>query len=123
MSFFNIKSGLVDFFRPYSAVILPTTSTLVRLSINKDAGLWHVWADYEIYISAKRLERDNISLQLGNVEREIMRLICQYRPGDIEDIDEMQYGGYERIYDSSNWAKSNWASKTFLRVRYYHSSS
>jgi hypothetical protein len=113
---FNIKSGLQDFFRPYQATILPTTQTIIRLTLYK--GSWLVWADYEIMVSAKNLSRDNVDLQLGNVEREIMKEICQYRPEQIDGILEMQYGGYERIYDSTNWAKSNWASKTFLRVRY-----
>ena len=119
-SVFDIKSGLADFFRPYSAVILPTNSTITRLSTYK--GMWNVWAEYEIFISAKRLERDNVDLQLGNVEREVMKEICQYKPNNIDGILEMQYIGMERIYDSSNWAKANWSSRTFLRVRYIHNS-
>ena len=115
---FNIKSGLYDFFRPYSAVILPTNSTIKRYTTYK--GMWEVWAEYEIYISAKRLERDNVDLQLGNVEREIMKEVCQYKPNDIDGILEMHYLGMERIYDSTNWAKANWASRTFIRVRYFH---
>lgn len=118
MSFFSIKAGLTDFFRPYSAVILPTRSTLTRLTNYK--GMWNDWQEYEIIISARRLERDNVDLQLGNVEREIMRQMCQYKPDEIEGVKEIQYGGYERIYDSANWAKSNWASKTFIRCRSYH---
>ena len=118
MSFMSIRSGLRDFFRPYSAVILPTRTTVTRLTHYK--GLWNVWTEYEIYISSRRLERDNVDLQLGNIEREIMKEMCQYKPGEIEGIDEIQYGGYERIYDSKNWAKSNWMSKTFIRCRFYH---
>ena len=121
MSFFNIKSGLRDFFRPYSAVILPTRTTMTRLTNYK--GMWNVWIEYEIYISSRRLERDNVDLQLGNVEREIMKEMCQYKPGEIEGIEEIQYGGYQRIYDSKNWAKSNWSSKTFIRCRFYHNNS
>jgi hypothetical protein len=117
---FTIKSGLQDFFRPYQATILPTTSTITRLTLYK--GSWVVWADYEITISAKNLSRDNVDLQLGNAEREIMKEICQYRPGDIDGILEMQYMGMERIYDSSNWSRSTWSSKTFIRIRYHRSS-
>lgn len=120
MSVFDIRSGLADFFRPYSAVILPTVSTITRLSNWK--GSWQIWAEYEIFISAKRLERDNVDLQLGNVEREVMKQICQYKPEDIEGILEMQYIGMERIYDNQNWAKANWSSRTFLRVRYHRTS-
>ena len=123
MSFFSIKTGLRDYFRPYSAVILPTKTTLTRLTNYK--GMWNVWAEYEIIISARRLERDNISLQLGNVEREIMKEMCQYRPGQITNIEEIQYGGYQRVYSSrpSEWARSNWMSKSFIRCRFYHTAS
>ena len=121
MSFFSIKSGLQDFFRPYSAVILPTRTSITRLTPYK--GTWQVWAEYDIIISAKRLERDNVDLQLGNVEREVMKEMCQYKPDDIEGIAEIQYGGYERIYDSQNWSKSNWASRTSIRCKFYHNDS
>jgi len=118
MSFMSIKAGIRDFFKPYSAVILPTRSTVTRLTNYK--GLWNVWVEYEIYISSKRLARDNVDLQLGNVEREIMKEMCQYKPGDIEHVAEIQYGGYERIYDNKDWSKSNWMSKTFIRCRFYN---
>jgi len=119
-NYINIKAGIQNFFRPYDATVLPTKTHLTRLTAYK--GMWNVWADLEIIISARRLERDNISLELGNVEREVMKLVCQYKPEDIVGILEMQYGGYQRIYDRKNWAKSNWASKTFIRIRFYHNS-
>ena len=119
-NYINIKAGIQNFFRPYDATILPTKTTLTRLTAYK--GMWNVWADLEIIISARRLERDNVDTELGNVEREVMKLVCQYKPDDITGILEMQYGGYQRIYSSrqSQWAKSNWASKTFIRIRFYH---
>jgi len=83
--------------------------------------MWIVWANLEIIASAQKLERDNIGAELGNVEREIMRMVCTFKPDDIIGIDEMQYGGYERIYDSADWSKTNWASKHFIRIRFYHS--
>jgi hypothetical protein len=117
-NYINIKAGLMDYFRPYDATILPTKTTITRLTNYK--GMWNVFADLEIMISARRLERDNVGLELGNVEREVMKLVCQYKPEDIVGIKEMQYGGYERIYTPGNWAKSNWLSKTFIRIRFYH---
>jgi len=122
MSFMNIKSGLRDFFRPYSAVILPTRTTITRMTNYK--GMWNVWAEYEIIISSRRLERDNIELELGNIEREIMKEMCQYKPEQIPGILEIQYGGYQRIYGmGNNWSKSNWVSKTFIRCRFYHNAN
>ena len=122
-NYINIKAGLQDYFRPYDATILPTQTSIITKTMYK--GMWEVWAQLEIIISARRLERDNIDTELGNMEREVQKLVCQYKPNDITGILEMQYGGYERIYGSrpSEWAKSNWASKTFIRIRFYHNSS
>jgi len=117
--YLNIKAGLQNFFVPYGSTILPTNTSIQKKSMGKfGGGLWIVYADYEIIVSAKRLERDNIDLELGNVEREIQRIICQYKPGDIAGIDEMIYGGQERIYGiNDNWAKANWATRIFLTIR------
>jgi len=122
-NYINIKAGIQNFFRPYDATILPTKTHITQITNYK--GMWNVWADLEIIISARRLERDNIDAELGNMEREVQKLVCQYKPEDIAGILEMQYGGYQRIYGSrpSEWAKSNWMSKTFIRIRFYHNSS
>jgi len=120
-NYINIKAGLMDYFRPYDATILPTQTSITVKTMYK--GMWEVWANLEIMISARRLERDNIDAELGNMEREVMKLVCQYKPNDIVGILEMQYGGYQRIYTPGNWAKSNWSSKTFIRIRFYHNSS
>ena len=121
-NYINIKSGLQDFFRPYSSTILPTQTSIEKITVTKfGGGMWIVWANLEIIASAQKLERDNVSVELGNIEREIMRMACTFKPGDIQDVDEMQYGGYERIYDNRDWSRTNWASKHFIRIRFYHS--
>jgi len=117
-NYLDIKAGLADFFRPYSSTILPTTTSIDKMTFYK--GMWNIQATLEILASAKRLDRDNVDVELGGIEREIMRVVCQYKPGDIAGIDEMQYGGYERIYDRGNWAKSNWSSKHSIRIRFIH---
>lgn len=111
----DIRGGIEDFFRPYSATILPTTTQIERM----EQGYYNIRADYEIIVSAARLARDNVDAQLGNTEREIMRIICQYEKDDIDTIHEMYYRGQERIYGiDSNYAKSNWATRIFLTMRY-----
>ena len=114
----QIKTGLQDFFRTYSAVIIPTTKSIERVSYPKLH--WKYQADFDIIISAKRLVRDNIDAQLGNVEREIMRICCQYHNGDIEGIEDLIYGGHQRIYGiDSNWSKANWATRISIRVKFH----
>jgi hypothetical protein len=90
-----------------------------RLTTNKGGAYYQVQGDFEVIISAKVLARDNPELQLGNVEREIQRMVHQYRENDIPLIESMFYGGQERMYDSANWAKSNWMTKISIRVTYH----
>ena len=122
MSFANlqIRTGFADFFQPYSATILPTRTSIEQKSIQKFAGgYWILHTEYEIIISAKRLARDNIDIQLGNAEREIMKNICLYIPDQIIGIDDMKYIGQERIYGSNNdYAKSNWQTRIIISVMY-----
>lgn len=117
----QIRIGLQNFFQPYSATILPTRTSIEKQSLQKHAGgYWLYEAQYEIIVSAKRLARDNVDAQLGNVEREIQRVICLYNPGDINGIDDMFYRGQERVYGiGQNWASSNWASRIIIAVRYH----
>lgn len=119
-SILQIRAGLANFFQPYSATILSTTKSIIRNSMTKHAGgYWRYEANFEVVVSAKRLARDNVDLQLGNVEREIQRIICQYHNGDIEGIEDMTYLGHERIYGvDSNFAKSNWATRILIKVRF-----
>jgi len=119
ITYIKIKTGLQDYFSAFSATVLPMRSSITRLTTNKGGAYYHIQEDFEIVISAKRLARDNPDLQLGNAEREIQRLIHQYRPQDITLIESMSYGGQERMYDSENWARSNWMTKIFLRITYH----
>ncbi len=97
------ESGFTNFFQAYSPTILPT-----KISNN-----------YEIIISAKRLAKNNIDVQLGNIEREIQRMVCLYTSNQILGIDEMKYIGHERIYGvSDNYVKSNWATRIVISVTY-----
>ena len=116
-----IRAGFANFFQPYSATILPTTSTIEQKSLTKFAGgYWILQTNYEIIISAKRLARDNVDVQLGNIEREIQRIVCLYVPDQIIGIEDMTYLGQERIYGlESDWAKSNWATRIIITVKYH----
>ena len=117
--FLQIKEGLANYFRPYQAVIMPTNTNIEKLSWQKfGGGAWQFQEDYDVIVMAKRLKRDNVDAELGNVEREIQRIICSYHPNDIPGVDNMLYGGQERLYDIENYAKSNWATRIPIRITY-----
>lgn len=116
-NFIDIKAGLQDFFRSYQATILPVDASIEQNNMGK---IWQYLANYEIIIYTKRLARDNVDAQLGNVEREIMRIICMYHPQDIPGVEDMFYRGHERIYGiGDNYAKSNWATRVVITIRYH----
>jgi len=117
----QIRVGLQNFFQPYSATILPTRTSIEKQSLQKHAGgYWLYEAQFEIIISAKRLARDNVDAQLGNVEREIQRIVCLYTPNDIDGVDDIFYRGQERVYGiGESWATSNWATRIIIAVRYH----
>jgi len=117
----QIRVGLQNFFQPYGATILPTRTSIEKQSLQKHAGgYWLYEAQFEIIVSAKRLARDNVDAQLGNVEREIQRLVCQYNPNDIDGIEDMLYRGQERIYGfAGSWVASEWMTRILIAVRYH----
>ena len=122
MSFGNleIRSGFNDFFQPFSATVLPTRTSIEQKSNHKfGGGYWVVKTDYEIHIYTKRLQRDNVDVQLGNVEREIQKMCCLYTPQQIVGIEDMTYFGQERIYGASDdYAKSNWETRILISIQY-----
>jgi len=122
MSFANlqIREGFANFFQPYSATILPMSTSIEKKGDALTKAYWICNTDYEIKLSAQRLARDNADVQLGNTEREIMRIVCCYTPNQIIGIEDMFYRGEERIYGvGDNYAKSNWESRIIITVKYH----
>jgi hypothetical protein len=73
----------------------------------------------EINIFVKRLTPDNVDPQLGNMEREIMRLICGFNKGDIPGISDLVLERMERLYNANDtYAKTEW--RTLVTVRVIH---
>jgi len=121
LSTLQIRVGLQNYFQAYSTTILPTRTAIQKQSLTKHAGgYWQYETQFEIIISAKRLARDNVDAQLGNVEREIQRLVCQYNPNDIDGIEDMLYMGQDRIYGfAGSWVASEWMTRILIAVRYH----
>jgi hypothetical protein len=69
----------------------------------------------------KRLPRSEteISPQLGYMEREIQRILMQYRTGDIPGIKDLYWYGGARVYDAGDsFAQSDWRSMVRSRIIY-----
>jgi hypothetical protein len=116
----GIRAGFNNFFQAYSATVLPIRTSIEQISTFKfGGGYWILNTEYEIHIYTKRLARDNVDVQLGNVEREIQRMVCLYIPNQIVGIDDMKYLGQERVYGANDdYAKSNWETRIIISVQY-----
>lgn len=84
---------------------------------------------------------DNVKPQLGYMEREVQRILNQYRYGDITSVDRLRFTGQARIYDdlisggtgnnqirgsrgstrstSADWATSRWKTRIFAECEYW----
>src|SRR4029434_113074 len=116
----GIRAGFNDFFQAYSATVLPIRTSIEQISTFKfGGGYWILNTEYEIHIYTQRLQRDNVDVQLGNIEREIQRIVCLYTPNQIVGIDDMRYLGQERVYGiDESYAKSKWESRIMISVQY-----
>lgn len=135
----EFRSGF-DRGRPAFQVLCIQTDTEV-MAADVSMRSWNFKTRLEITVISNIMEDiDNVRPELGQMEREVQRILNQYRQGDIEGIDTMQFTGQSRIYDdiivgtgaqqvrgsrgsrtstASNWAQSRWKSKLYAEVTYW----
>ena len=126
----RFKPGFPDNFKPYEINAL-TIST--RIATRNDPYSWHFFTLMEVRTTATRLSKDNVDPQLGNMERELERIINTYPQNDIPGIQDMIYIGFSRDYAGasfaqtravtgssiSSWSSSRWSSVTSFELSYY----
>ena len=114
---FEIHVGFYDYFRPYEITALSTDTRVENWS--NSGRRFYASTGVTISIRMKRLSRDKVDPQLGNMEREIIRIATQYRPNDITGIKTMMYDGGGRIYNATDdHAKSDWRAEVRVRLFY-----
>jgi len=119
----QIRVGLQNFFQSYGATILPTRTAIEKQSLQKHAGgYWLYETEFEIRVAVKRLNKDNTDPQLGNIEREIQRVVCLHTPNDIDGVDDIFYRGQRRIYETGESSPfSSWSRTSIIIAVRYHS--
>ena len=106
---------------------------------------WHFVTRLEVTVITNIMDDiDNVKAELGQMEREVQRILNQYKLGDISGIPitEMMFSGQARIYDdiisgaNSNpqvrgnsggrgssggvsWATSRWKTRLYAECHYY----
>lgn len=112
----EFRSGLPSEFKPYAVLFLTRETRLIDAP---GPRTMHYQTIVDVTTIAKRLSRDNVDAQLGNMEREIQRICMQYSSFQIAGIMNLQYLGFQRIYDNTDtWAKSRWVSVHQVAMSY-----
>lgn len=134
----QFRPGFSDYAHPFQVLCLQTTTRVANMN---DPYSWHMFTGVEIrIIRAYEPTRDNIAVELGNMEREVERIINEYTMNDINGIQDFifisrsrDYGNLSRttatakrnvlgtggIVGGASWANSTWESVTMAEVSYY----
>lgn len=114
---FSFNVGFFPFFKPYEICCISTDTVPPRFTNGgRDC---YTSTGIEVGIRMERLDRNKTDPQLGNMEREIIRIAGQYRPDNIPGIKMMLWDGGNRIYGGKDqWAESDWRSLVKYRIYY-----
>ena len=122
----RFKAGMPDGLKPYEINALQTET---RVSDKNDPQSWHFFTTVEIRITAERIARDNIDPELGNMEREVQRIVNQYPANDIPGIADLIFSQMSRDYTGfatggarralTTALSSRWSSVTLVSLSYY----
>jgi hypothetical protein len=106
--------------KPFQIGFIEGRSYTKRITPNKfGGGTWVFSTIIEITVVARSDKENVIPPQLGAMEREIMKNVCQYKPDDIPGIDRLIYLYQDRIYDpNKGYATVMWITKVYLEAQY-----
>ena len=126
----RFRAGFPDGFKPYEVNTLATSTTI---SQRTDPQSWNFLTTVEVRLTVKRIARDNIDPQLGNMEREVQRIINQYHSNEITGIQDLIYVSSNRDYrgiqttaattTAGTWSLSKWSSVTNVNLSYHKTST
>ncbi len=135
----NFRPGFPNYSVTYEILCVQTNTRVADLN---DPHSWHFFTQLEIRIVAREITRDQIAVQLGNMERELERIINQYGHNDIPGIQDIIFQGRQRDYgnlsrntatargakqgsravasaSAASWTTSTWESVTVIECSYY----
>jgi len=128
---------------PYQVLCIQTNTDVLETS-NAEKS-WHMVTHLEITVITNIMEDiDNVKPQLGYMEREVQRILNQFRYMDIEGIERMMFTGQARVYDDiisgansnpqvrgsqggrgsssgggTSWATSRWKTRLYADCYYW----
>lgn len=115
---FRFAAGFYDYNQPYE-ITAQETDTRRELELGPRSN--NMSTLIEINIRMERLNPNGVDPQLGYMEREVQRIIGQYRPHDIDGIRNMTWEGGGRVYSHmirDEYAEQDWRTLVYCRVFY-----
>ena len=120
----SFNAGFPDYHRTYNVSCLQTITVPTEVFSGKSRYQFNTTV--LVQLRMKRIERDAIAVdpQLGNMEREVERLVVQYKtdPQDIPGVKDLLFDNpitIQRIYDArDNFAKADWRSVVAIKMYY-----
>ena len=112
----RFAAGFFDFNQPYE-ICVTEQDTVPEPIINPRSNYMSTRLD--INIRAERLTPNAVDPQLGAIEREIIRILGQYRHHNITGISDMRWQGGQRIYSHmvrDEYAEQDWRSTITCRI-------
>lgn len=113
----HFRPGFPSWRKPFEVLALQTTTEVME--VLEHQRMWLQKTTVEVTLTAMRIQKDNIDSDpdtvgnLGNMERELQRIVRQYitDTGKITGIMQLTFDGGSRVYEpGDNFAKSNWKS-------------
>lgn len=112
----QFRPGFPAYNTPYEVLCLQHETTLID---KVSAQQYHYQTVCEIRLVENHIKRDQVDPQLGNMEREIQRIVNQHKYNEIPGIHRILYLSSRRLYDPRDtYAKSRWESVIRVGMNY-----
>lgn len=116
--YFRFATGFYDYNQPYEITAIEQDT---RPEIPLDTRGFYMSTAVDINIRMQRLTPNGADPQLGYMEREVIRIIGQYRPHNIVGISDIKWDGGNRVYGhivGDDYAETDW--RTLVRCRLFY---
>jgi len=119
-NFVRFHTGHLDYRNAYELSILSGRTTY---DYSKEIGGHLVFCitNLTIFLRMRRLTTSPnwINIQLGNMEREITRIIRHFKPYDVPGIKDWYYDDSQRLPQRNNeFSASNWECEVYSKITY-----
>ena len=118
--YLRFASGFFDYNQPYEITVIEQ-DTRREMELGNGGRSNYMSTLIEVNIRMQRLSPNGVDPQLGAMEREVIRIIGQYRPHNITGISVMTWEGTRRIYSHmirDEYAETDWRTSVLCRVYY-----